>query len=217
MLTPGHADTTVTADSERTSVIAVAVAKASIHVTHIPRRHAGTILTDSAGNDAFRLLPGKAEARGPSFQIVARAFDHVIADATQFAGDQDEVRLYDSPEDDTLTARVGEARMTGGVDFLAKGFQKMKAYSRHARDLDTAVLEGGVGDDVLEAYSDANGLLDARDRVDLLASTPQGIALLRAAGFSEITVKSGDGDDMADVPNDPSALDYVLRMEGNWQ
>ena len=175
------------------------------------------VLTDSADDDSFRLLPGKAEARGPSYEIVARAFDHVIADATRFAEDRDEVRLYDSPEDDMLTARAGEAMMTGGVDFQAKGFQRMKAYSLHSKDLDTAVLEGGSGDDALEASSDANGLLNVRDRVDLLASTPQGIALLRACGFSEITAKSGDGNDTADVPDDPSAMDFVLRMEGDWQ
>ena len=174
-------------------------------------------LTDSAEDDEFRLLSHKSEVTGSTYEIVARAFDHVIADATQFADDTDEVRLYDSAMDDTFTASAGKATMAGGVDFLATGFQKIKAYSLYSDDYDTAVLEGSNGDDTLEAFSNSDGQLTVdSDRVNIWGSNSVGSTLLRAAAFEEITAKSGDGDDSADGTEGLSALDYVLRMEGQW-
>ncbi len=174
------------------------------------------VLTESEGNDKMWLLSHKAVAIGADYRVLARSFDRVVADAAIFDGDRDEVRLYDSPADDTLTVTLDEAQMTGGVDFTATGFRKVKAYSLYAGDTDVATITGGTGDDSLTARSDSDGVLSAGDYVDLLASTPEGVALLRAVAFSDVTVDSGDGDDTANTPDDLSALDYVLRMEGQW-
>lgn len=174
------------------------------------------ILSDSAGDDRFRVLPGKAEMSGPDYRVVARAFDHVIADAATFGGDRDEVRLYDSPEDDLLTSTVGETRMTGGVDFTARGFQRVKVYSLYAGDRDAAAISGSSGDDTLYARSNSNGRLDSADEVSLLAATPEGRTLLKVVAFSDVVVDSRTGNDAANVPDDLAALDYVLRMEGQW-
>ena len=178
--------------------------------------HATLVLAESEGNDKMWLLSHKAVATGTDYRVLARSFDHVIADATIYDGDRDEVRLYDSPEDDTLTVTLDEARLTGGVDFTARGFRKVKTYSLYSGDTDVATIAGGPGDDSLTAHSNSNGVLSTEDYIDLLASTPEGIALLRAVAFSDVTVDSGDGDDTADTPDDLSALDYVLRMEGQW-
>ena len=171
------------------------------------------VLTESEGNDKMWLLSHKAVASGADYRVLARSFDHVIADASIYSGDKDEVRLYDSPENDALTITLEEARLTGGVDFTAKGFRRVKTYSQYVGDTDVATITGSDDDDTLYAYSNSNGVLDYADRVDLLASTPEGLALLRAVAFSEMTVESGD-----DTPNTPdlSVLDYVLRMEGEW-
>jgi spore coat protein CotH len=174
------------------------------------------VLTESEGDDKMWLLSHKAVASGADYRVLARSFDHIVAEAAVFDGDRDEVRLYDSPTDDTLTVTLDEAQMTGGVDFTATGFRKVKAYSLYAGDTDVATIAGGTGDDSLTARSDSNGVLSVSDYVDLLASTPEGIALLRAVAFSDVTVDSGDGDDTANTPDDLSALDYVLRMEGQW-
>jgi hypothetical protein len=159
----------------------------------------------------------KAEMKGPGYEIVARLFDKVIADASLYSNDEDVVRFYGSPEDDQLVVTLSEARMTGGVDFTVYGFRKVKTYSLHEGDFDTAELEGGVGDDVLDAFYIIDGVLDLGDGVDLWATAPEGwTMLLRAVAFDQVTARSGGGNDTANTPDDLSVLDYVLTLEGEW-
>ncbi len=174
------------------------------------------VLTESEGDDEMWLRSHKTVAVGADYRVLARSFDHVVADASVYSGDTDEVRLFDSAEDDALTITLDEARLIGGVDFTATGFRRVKAYSSYDDDVDIATITGSDDDDALYAYSDCNAVLDFADGVDLLASTSEGAALLRAVAFSEITVESGDGDDTANTSVDLAALDYLLRMEGQW-
>ena len=157
------------------------------------------LLYDSAGDDTFTADPTYGELSGDGFSYRAEAFDAVHAYAKY--GGYDRATLYDSAGDDSFVRTALYGRLTGsGFYNRAKFFEEVNVEATaggndHARLYDSAL------DDHFEASGSTAGLASAK-----AVTWIDGFDQVRLYGF-------GGGTNRTEI----SAVDYILKILGEWQ
>ena len=150
-------------------------------------------ILDTPGDDNLVAEPGQLTYRTRKQEF--RVQNVATMDIRSTRGGTDTAALYDSPYNDTFTARPNLATLTGeGYSISVTAFDYVLAYSRGGRD--TANLTGSPGDDQL---------VGDPTNVRLLGNG----FVIRAKNFANVFVSTGGGRDQANVKLS-SAVDSIF-------
>ena len=164
---------------------------------HVYAKNGGVDLAEfhdkDGQKDDFKGYPTYSKMFKGLYQRRAKFFENVVAYATP--GDGDYARLFDSDQNDSLTASPTETRLfstTAGYDIRALAFDSVLARAKFG--LDTAEFIGGAGDDLLMAkYIDGVTNQRSPKTVMMDRGTNGGVYEIIARKFDHITAHGGTG------------------------
>ncbi len=173
----------------------------SYEAVHAYARNEGNDLArffDSPGRDSFKAAGEYAKMSNAEYSNRARFFERVEADFSE-GGSGDNVRLWDSPEQDTFVGRPGNCRFYSRetpFDVTVRGADFLTVYS--ASGDDQLMLHNSPDDDILLAKS---------DEIELLGRETNGdVYKINARRFADVIAYGGQGGRGIDKPRD-SVLD----------